>query len=76
MPADEAERTLLHAIDIARGQSALGFELRSTLALAQLYAASDRVDEARPLLSSVLREFHEGGDTRELRMAHALLSTW
>ena len=74
--AADAEKTLLRAIDIARVQSALSFELRASMALAQLYAARDRMDDARRLLSSVLREFHEGGDTRDLRMARALLATW
>ena len=70
----EAEECLRTALDIARGQDARSFELRSAISLARLWLRQSRHREACDLLAPIYGEFTEGFDTPELRQAKALLN--
>ncbi len=64
-----AEASLKDSLDCARQQSALGWELRSALALSRLWANQGHVDQARTILSEVYGRFTEGFGTADLIMA-------
>jgi predicted ATPase len=68
-----AEASLLRAIDCARKQSALSWELRAALPLAQLWLEQGRGDEALAMLLGIYQRFPEGFDTRDLVAARQLL---
>ncbi len=68
-----AEETFQRAISTARSQSALSFELRSTMSLARLWAQTGRAAKAVELLQSVYDRFSEGFQTTDLRAARQLL---
>ena len=68
-----AENCFVGAIDVAREQGALFWELRGALSLARLRAAQDQRDEARRVLTPVYDRFTEGFQTADLRAARALL---
>jgi predicted ATPase/DNA-binding winged helix-turn-helix (wHTH) protein len=68
-----AEAILLASLDLARGQSALSWELRTASSLSTLWAAQNRHREALDLLSGVYGRFTEGHDTHDLKHARALL---
>ena len=74
-PADNirAEALLVNSLDLARGQSALSWELRTASSLSALWADQNRHREALDLLSGVYARFTEGFDTQDLRCARALL---
>jgi predicted ATPase/DNA-binding winged helix-turn-helix (wHTH) protein len=61
-----AEKALKESLTCARQQRALGWELRSALALARLWADDERSDEARSLLRGVHDQFTEGFQTADL----------
>ena len=61
------------ALEIARSQGALAFELRAATALARQYAAQGRTADARATLAPRYEAFTEGLDTTDLRAARALL---
>jgi hypothetical protein len=61
-----AEASLTGSLDCARQQSALGWELRSAIALSRLWVNHGRVDEARSLLTGVYERFTEGFGTADL----------
>jgi predicted ATPase len=69
----EAEACFRKAIEIARGQSAKWWELRSTVSLARLLAKRGRPEQARAMLAEIYSWFTEGFDTRDLKDAKALL---
>jgi predicted ATPase len=69
----EAETWFSRSMDLARGQSALAWELRTATSLAQLWASQGRCDEARRLLRPVYDRFTEGFDTPDLKTAKRLL---
>ena len=69
----EAEACFEQAIEIARGQSARSFELRSATELARLWRGQGKRAEARDLLAGVHGWFTEGFDTADLKDAKALL---
>jgi predicted ATPase len=71
--AAEAQHCLVHAIEIARNQTAKSFELRATMSLARLLAKLGRCDEARAPLAEIYRRFTEGFETPDLKEAKALL---
>jgi predicted ATPase len=71
--AAEAQHCLVHAIEIARNQTAKSFELRATISLARLLAKLGRCDEARAQLAEIYGWFTEGFDTPDLKDAKALL---
>jgi predicted ATPase/DNA-binding winged helix-turn-helix (wHTH) protein len=68
-----AEASLMGSLDCAREQSALGWELRSAIALCRLWADHGRVDEARSVLVDVHGRFTEGFGTAELSEAERQL---
>ncbi|MGY3617819.1 ATP-binding protein [Bradyrhizobium sp. USDA 10063] len=70
-----AEVLLIRSLDCARSQSALGWELRSALALGRLWADHGRSDEARSLLGDVYGRFTEGFSTADLVGTECLLRT-
>jgi predicted ATPase/DNA-binding winged helix-turn-helix (wHTH) protein len=61
-----AEDSLMRSLECARRQSALGWELRSALALGRLWRSSDKHDDAVALLASVRCRFTEGFQTADL----------
>jgi len=72
---DEAERGCLRAIQIARAQGALGWELRAATSLARLWIARGEGRAAHALVRGLLDRFTEGLQTADLRAAQALLAT-
>lgn len=68
-----AERSFLDAIELAREQFALGWELKAAIALARLWARDGRIGHARDLLGEVLSRFTEGFDTEDLLVASQLI---
>jgi predicted ATPase len=71
--ARAAEDLYREALDWARRQNALSWELRAATSLAQLWAQHGRTGEADKLLSSVYGRFNEGFETSDLKTARALL---
>src|SRR5216683_3015808 len=69
----EAERCLRQAIDIAQGQAARLFELRTTTSLARLLTKQGRREEAHRMLAEIYNWFTEGFDTADLKEAKTLL---
>ena len=72
-PAEEVERALRTAIEIAEKQGALLLKLRASTDLARLWRDQGKVQQARELLAPVYGWFTEGFDTRDLKEAKALL---
>jgi predicted ATPase len=70
-----AEECFTQALDWARRQGALSWELRSATSLARLYHRQGRTTQARKVLAPVHRRFTEGFKTADLRAAKALLDT-
>jgi predicted ATPase len=64
---------LTEALAVARAQSALAWELRSTMVLARLLFEDGRRDQARHALALVYDRFTEGFETTDLKLARALL---
>ena len=71
--ATAAEDSFVQAIDIARQQEALFWELRASLGLARLRANHGRGNEGRRLVAQVYDRFTEGFETPDLRAAKAFL---
>src|SRR5271170_4859039 len=71
--ASAAENCFVGAIDVAREQGALFWELRGALSLARLRAAQDQRDDARQVLAPIYDRFTEGFATPDLRAAKAML---
>ena len=65
--------SFLEAINIARQQEALLWELRASLSLARVRANQGRGGEARRLVAQVYDRFTEGLETPDLRAAKAFL---
>lgn len=68
-PAGEAERRLTTALQIAREQDALFWELKAAISLARLWQGHNRVREAETLLASLITRFTTGLDQPLLREA-------
>ena len=68
-----AEDHYLQALEWARRQKALSWELRAATSLAQLWHQQSRSEEAAELLSSVYSRFNEGFGTNDLKTARALI---
>ena len=71
--AAAAEDHFRQAIDWARRQGALSWELRAATSLARMWRDQGRSQEARELLASVYDRFTEGFDTADLKATKALL---
>ena len=68
-----AERCLLKALELAKEQGALFWELRAAMSLAQLRVRQSRQDDARKILAPVYDRFTEGFEAADLRSARAML---
>jgi predicted ATPase/DNA-binding winged helix-turn-helix (wHTH) protein len=68
-----AEGHFRQALDWARRQGALSWELRCATSLARLWRKQARSNEARELLAPIYNRFTEGFDTADLKAAKALL---
>jgi predicted ATPase/DNA-binding winged helix-turn-helix (wHTH) protein len=68
-----AEASFQAALECARRQSALSWELRTATSYAGLMASQGRLDEAEALLASIFARFTEGSATKDLQAAQALL---
>jgi tetratricopeptide (TPR) repeat protein len=64
---------LIEALAVAKAQSALALELRSTIDLARLLDEGGQRDQARHDLALVYGRFTEGFETADLRIARRLL---
>ena len=71
--AATAEDHFRQALDWARRQGALSWELRTASSLARLWRDQHRVKEARALLGPVYARFTEGFATADLEEAKSLL---
>jgi predicted ATPase/DNA-binding winged helix-turn-helix (wHTH) protein len=72
---ETAEKCFHRALDVARDQGALSWELRSAISLARLWHGQNRVNQARKLLGPVYRRFTEGFETADLIAARAFLAS-
>jgi len=70
---EAAMTCLTEALAVARAQSALAWELRSTMVLARLLSEDGQRDEAHHTLALVYDRFTEGFETAELRIARQLM---
>jgi predicted ATPase len=68
-----AEDYFRQAIDLARRQGALSWELRAAASLARLLRDQDRSADALALLQPVYDRFTEGFETADLKAARAFL---
>jgi predicted ATPase/DNA-binding winged helix-turn-helix (wHTH) protein len=68
-----AEHLLRQALDRARRQSSLAWELRIATSLAKLWAPQDRHHEAHKMLAPAFARFDEGFDRHDLRVAKEML---
>jgi predicted ATPase len=71
---DGAERHLAQALEHARRQNALGWELRAAITTSRLWARRGRANEARTLLETTYGRFSQGFETKDLVEARRLLS--
>jgi predicted ATPase len=73
--AAAAEDHFRQALDWARRQGALSFELRAATSLARLQSDQGRPADAMALLQPVYDQFTEGFETADLRGAKALIDS-
>jgi predicted ATPase len=73
--ASTAETCFRRALDWARRQGALSWELRAATSLAQLLRDQGRPADALAALRLAFDQFREGFDTADLMVARAVLST-
>jgi predicted ATPase len=71
--AATAEEHFRQALDWARRQGALSWELRAATSLARLLRDQSRAADALALLHPVYDRFTEGFDTADLKVAKALI---
>ncbi len=74
--AAAAEDLFRQALDLARGQGALSWELRAATSLAGLLRDQGRSADAKTLLQPVYDRFTEGFDTADLQKAKLLLDSF
>jgi predicted ATPase len=72
-PAEQVERPLRTALEIAEEQGAFLLKLRAATSLARLWRDQGKVPQGRELLAPIYGWFTEGFDTRDLMEAKALL---
>ena len=70
---EPAMNCLTEALAVARAQSALAWELRSTMTLARLLSEDGQREQARHTLALVYDRFTEGFETADLKLARAQL---
>ena len=71
--AAEAEHCFQKSLDLARRQSALGWELRGTISISQLWRQTGKAGAAREALAPLLARYQEGLQSRDLVAARELL---
>jgi predicted ATPase len=71
--ASAAEHHFRQALDCARRQGALSWELRAATSLARLLRDRDHIGEARDLLAPIYERFTEGFGTADLQAGKKLL---
>ena len=71
--AAAAEDHFRQALDWARRQGALSWELLAATSLARLLCDRDRIGEARDLLAPIYERFTEGFGTADLQAAKRLI---
>jgi predicted ATPase len=71
--AEDVERALRTALEIAEEQGASLLKLRAATSLARLWRDQGKAQQARELLAPVYGWFTEGFDTRDLKEAKELL---
>ena len=71
--ATQIETVLVNSLEIARGQQARCWELRTACDLARFWQGQGEARKARKLLRAVYNQFTEGSDTGELRSARECL---
>jgi hypothetical protein len=69
-----ARQYFLRSLEWARAQGALAWQLRSAVSLCRLDLRRGEARESREVLAHVYRQFREGLDTADLRVARQLLS--
>jgi predicted ATPase/DNA-binding winged helix-turn-helix (wHTH) protein len=72
---DDAEVYFVQSLEVSRSQAARGWELRTAIDLAKLWAGQGQSERARILLQPVFEQFVEGADTADLKAAERLLAT-
>jgi predicted ATPase len=72
---DQVEKLLAKSLEIARGQQARCWELRTACDLAKLWQGKGRREEALRLLQPIYTQFTEGFDTADLRQAKLILDS-
>jgi predicted ATPase len=70
---ESAMNCLTEALAVARAQSAIAWELRSTMALARMLREGGQRDQARRAVALVYDRFTEGFETADLKQPRALL---
>jgi predicted ATPase/DNA-binding winged helix-turn-helix (wHTH) protein len=68
------EHCLLEALECAKRQGALGWELRAAMAIGRLWSSQKRADDARNLVQSTVASFTQGLETNDLHAARRLLA--
>jgi len=71
---DEAEACFTQSLEWSRRQGARGWELRTAIDLARLWADRGKPEDARVRLQPILKQFTEGQDTADLQTAGRLLA--
>ena len=71
---ETAEDLFRQALDGARRQETLSWELRAVTSLARLLGDQDRIAEARDLLAPIYERLTEGFDTADLQAGKKLLN--
>jgi predicted ATPase len=72
---DAAENHFMQALEWARRQEALSWELRAATRLAELWHGRGKTADAHQLLTSVYNRFNEGFETADLKTACALIAS-
>jgi len=70
-----AEDCFRRALEVARGQGALFWELRAALSLARLKSSQGRPNDAREALEMLCQRYPAGLETPDLRSARAMLDS-
>jgi hypothetical protein len=70
--AGRAEELLVKALDLARAQGALGWQLRAATSLASLWHETGRLEAARQVLSAARHAIKQEHDSRDMSRARAL----
>jgi predicted ATPase len=71
--ASSAEQNFSDALQLARQQGALFWELRNAMGLARLWVAQDKKTEARQIVTNAYKAFGDGHQFADARNARALL---